>query len=138
MGHGPGPAPLVSGAPEPLAVEFEAARPSFDTEAAGALVDGIIEALNDFAAAFQRNAAMRWLGDEALAESAAKAARMSEKVQATVKAGAVACFEKYAVSMEYAPETTLAVGLGLWGLGNYYAYKKVCQQGQKLRAEKPA
>ena len=118
---------------ETLAVEFESRPEAFDEATAEALVEGIIEALNDFAAAFQRNAAMRWTADAAVAEQAAQSARMSEKVRATVKAGGVACLRKYMVDLQYAPETTLAIGLGLWGVGNFIAYRKLEQTGKQLR-----
>lgn len=138
MGNGPGAAPMGQSSPQLVPVDFETnsaptAAASFDAEAAEALIDGIICGLNDFAAYFQRNAALTWLADSTIADAVAAGARMSEKVEKTIKAGAMACARKYAVDLEYAPELTLFGGLALWTGGNYLAYKRIIEQGKKMR-----
>lgn len=134
---GPRPASFPPDEAAPLPVDFEEPQPSFDEQGAAALLDGALDALNDFMAAFQRNAAMRWMNDAGLAEQAANQAKMSPEVRNQVRVGAMACLKKYAVDLSYAPEATLALGLGLWGIGNYSAYKRLEIEGKRMRGIVP-
>lgn len=78
---------------------------------------------------------MKETGDKALAEDAAKSVQMSEKISGAVKLGAVQCAEKYAVRMDYAPETLLFGGLIIWGGQVTLSIRSLKATGAELRAK---
>lgn len=111
MGDGTDPASVAEGAAFPLAGNQPVA---FDEETCRQVVDIACGLLNDGAAAVIRAIAKRETGDEKLAEEAAQSVRMAEKVESTIKIGAVACARKYSVKMAMAPEFMLGGGLLIW------------------------
>lgn len=128
----PGAAPLDE-IPTPLVSPDVPAPAPFDREAAGALVEIGVGLLNDMAGAIVRAVAMKETGDKALAEDAAKSVQMSEKISGAVKLGAVQCAEKYAVRMDYAPETLLFGGLIIWGGQVTLSIRSLKATGAELR-----
>lgn len=90
-------------------------EPSFDEATARQVVEIGLGLLNDGAAAIIRAIAKKETGDEKLAEEAAQSVRMTEKIEGTIKTGAIACAQKYAVNLAYAPELMLGGGLIIWG-----------------------
>lgn len=89
--------------------------------------------LNDGASAVVRAVALKETGDKKLAEEAGKAVVMSEKIDAAVKKGAVLCAEKYAVRMDYAPETLIFGGLLIWGGQVAMSIRALKATGAELR-----
>lgn len=63
---------------------------------------------------------------------------MSDKINAAVRKGAVLCAEKYAVRMEYAPETLLFGGLLIWGGQVALSIRALKATGAELRARAEA
>lgn len=135
MGNDAGAPPLGEDVAEvePLDVP---AQPTFDKEAAGALIEIGVGLLNDCASAVVRAVAMKETDDKALAAEAAKAVVMSDKINKAVTMGAMQCAEKYAVRMEYAPETMLFGGLLIWGGQVMLSIRSLKATGAELRAER--
>lgn len=134
LGNGSGEAPLAEGTPEPLG-GVVVAVPAFDEESAKALVEIAVGLLNDGASAIVRAIAKKETGDEKLAEEAAQSVRMADKVESTVKLGAVLCAKKYAVNMAYAPELMLCGGLVIWGGQVTVTAKALRAKGAELRQQ---
>lgn len=129
---GPGETLLEEGTPTPLAgvVEIE---PTFDEETAREMVEIGIGLLNDGASAIVRAIAKKETGDEKLAIEAGESVRMTEKIEKTVKTGAVKCAKKYAVRMDYAPEIMLGGGLVIWAGQVSMTAKALRAKGAELR-----
>jgi hypothetical protein len=106
---------------------------AFDEETCRQVVEIAVGLLNDGAAAVIRAIAKRETGDEKLAEEAAQSVRMSEKIEGTVKTGAIACARKYAVNMAYAPELMLGGGLIIWGGQITMTSRALKAKGAELR-----
>jgi len=113
LANGAGEPSLEGISAEPLAFSVPTV-PAFDEETARALVDIAIGLLNDGAAGIVRAIAKKETGDDTLSAEAAGAVRMSEKVEAAIKTGAIQCAKKYAVRLDYAPEMMLGGGLLIW------------------------
>jgi hypothetical protein len=133
MGTGPAETLLAEGTPQPLA-GIVATEPTFDEETAREMVEIGIGLLNDGAAAIVRAIAKKETGDEKLATEAGESVRMSEKIEKTVKTGAVKCAKKYAVRMDYAPEIMLGGGLVIWAGQVTMTAKALRAKGAELRA----
>ena len=134
LGNSQGEAPLAEGSPtplEPLVVESA----SFDEETARQLVEIGVGLLNDGAAAIVRAVAKKETGDDKLADEAANAVRMSEKIESAVKTGGVLCAKKYAVRMDYAPELMLGGGLIIWAGQVSMSVKALKAKGAELRSK---
>lgn len=124
---GPGETPLEEGAAVPLGGWVDS-QPAFDEETAKQIIEIALGLLNDGAGAVIRAIAKKETGDEKLADEAAASVRMSEKIEGTIKTGAVACARKYAVNMAYAPEIMLGGGLVIWA-------GQVTMTGRALKAK---
>ena len=126
-------ADLATSPPTPLAPELPVVAP-FDEGAAVALVEIALGLLNDGAAALVTAIAKKETGDASLAKEAGLSVRMSEKIEATVKRGAIECARKYSVNLEYAPEVMLAGGLLIWVGQVSLSVKALKEKGVELRA----
>jgi hypothetical protein len=109
-----------------------------DEEAVKAVVEGLLEQINDMAAAFQRMAAMRMFNDSQLAEEAAKAARMSPKVETMIRSGGLLCLKKYAVDTTYAPEAAFFGGMAIWVGGNALNFQRMQTEAKRKSQTAPA
>lgn len=134
MVNGADPALLAEASPEPLGGWVDP-EPSFDEETARQVIEIGIGLLNDGAAALIRAIAKKETGDEKLADEAGQSVRMSEKIEGTVKTGAIACAKKYAVSMAYAPELMLGGGLVIWAGQVTMAGRALKAKGAELRKQ---
>lgn len=134
LGVGADPALGPQGPPEPLE-GWGVADPPFDDKTAETLVEIATGLLNDGAAALVRAVAKKETGDQVLADAAAKEVRMSQKIEACVKRGAVECAKKYAVRLDYAPEVMLGGGLLLWAGQLSMSIQALKAKGKELRAE---
>lgn len=132
LGDGADPALGPEGSPEPLE-GWGASDPPFDAATAATLVDIATGLLNDGAAALVRAVAKKETGDQALADAAAKEIRMSEKIEACIKRGAIDCAKKYAVRLDYAPEIMVAGGLLLWAGQVSMSVQALKTKGKELR-----
>ena len=103
------------------------------------MVDLAIGLLNDSAAAVVRAVAKKETGDDVLAATAAESVQMTDRVETTIKLGAIQCAKKYSVSMKYAPEVMLGGGLLIWFGQVKLAIHSLKQKGAELRerGEKP-
>ena len=97
------------------------------------MVDLAIGLLNDSAGAVVRAVAKKETGDDVLAATAAESVKMSERVEATIKLGAIQCAKKYSVSMKYAPEVMLGGGLLIWAGQVKLAIHSLKQKGAEIR-----
>ena len=119
--------------PAPLAPFVETPTP-FDEETARTLVEIGVGLLNDGAAAIVRAVAKKETGDDGLADAAASEIRMSQKIEQTIKTGAVQCAKKYAVRLDYAPEIMLGGGLVIWAGQLSLSVKALKAKGAEIRA----
>lgn len=136
MGGSTDDALLAEGAPAPLGGVLVEPAP-FDEETARQVIEIGIGLLNDGASAIVRAIAKKETGDEKLAESAAKEVRMTEKIDACVRLGALQCAKKYAVRMEYAPELMLGGGLVIWAGQVAMSVRTLRAAGAALRETPP-
>lgn len=134
MGNGADPALLEEGPPSPLEPELPA-EPTFDEETTRTLIEIGCGLLNDGAAAVVRAVAKKETCDEKLADEAAAAVRMSEKIESAVKTGAMLCAKKYAMRMDYAPEVILGGGLVIWAGQVSLSVKALRAKGAELRTK---
>jgi len=132
MGDGADPASVEEGTPAPLGGVL-ASQPAFDEETTRQVIEIALGLLNDGASAVIRAIAKRETGDDKLADEAANSVRMTEKIEGTVKTGALACARKYAVNMAYAPEIMLGGGLIIWGGQVTMTGRALKAKGEELR-----
>lgn len=132
MGQGAPDALLEDATPTPLG-GVVADAPPFDEETARQVIEIGVGLLNDGAAAIVRAIAKKETGDVKLAEEAAKDVRMGERVDTTIKFGAMAVAKKYAVRMEYAPEVMLGGGLVIWAGQIMATVRALKAKGVELR-----
>ena len=133
LDEGPSVALLEEGTAIPLA-PFVEEPAAFDEETARELVEIGLGLLNDGAAAIVRAVAKNQTGDEKIADEAGQQVRMSEKIEASVRKGAVACAKKYAVRLDYAPEMMLGGGLVIWAGQVAMSVRALKAKGAELRA----
>jgi hypothetical protein len=107
---------------QPATLETPQAVP-FDEKTYKELVKGVIGMMNDFAVALMGVAVKRLTKDPAIIIEAQKSARMSDTTEAIIEAGAMGCVRKYCVNFGYAPEVALVVGVGIWSMSSYTAYR---------------
>lgn len=124
--------PLAEGPPTPLTGVVDDV-PAFDEETARALVEIGCGLLNDGAAAIVRAVAKKETGDDKLADEAANAVRMSEKIEKAITTGGIQCAKKYAVRLEYAPEIMLGGGLVIWAGQVSLSVKALKAKGAEIR-----
>jgi hypothetical protein len=132
LDNGPAATPLAEGPPTPLTGVVEDV-PAFDEETARALVEIGCGLLNDGAAAIVRAVAKKETGDDQLADEAAKAVRMSEKIEKAITTGGIQCAKKYAVRLDYAPEIMLGGGLVIWAGQVSLSVKALKAKGAEIR-----
>jgi hypothetical protein len=137
VGNGTGEPSLAEAPPAPLAGIVDD-TPPFDEETARQVIEIGVGLLNDGAAALIRAIAKRETGDAKLAEEAAQSVRMAEKIEGTIKTGAMACAKKYALAMTYAPELMLGGGLVIWAGQVVLASRALKAQGAELRERREA
>lgn len=132
LGNGTPETLLEEGTPAPLEGIIPDA-PTFDEETAREMVEISLGLLNDGAAAIVRAIAKKETGDEQLAIEAGDSVRMGEKIEKTVRTGAIKCAKKYAVRLDYAPEIMLGGGLLVWAGQVKLAVNALKAKGAELR-----
>lgn len=139
VGDGPGPLALENELETGIDPAGEPGSSAFaDEEAVKAVVQGLIEQVNDMAAGFQRMAAMRLFNDVQLADEAAKAARMSPKVETMIESGGLLLLKKYAVDTTYAPEAAFFGGMAIWIGGNVLTFQRMQTEAKRKAQSAPA